>query len=525
MLWRHSRFASATILLVAAVGFYSCLDQRSVIAHLVFISYYIIYGLVSLWGYYHIRFLSASNFPARKLEVADLFFLFPWFIAVLIAITVHPYLNTSTGEMHALAVSQNMMFHKTIEAGYFGSATDNFFAIPSFIDVRPFLFPFLLSLVNTIVGYNEHNLFVLNFILMGIVLSILYFCARRIEGHAMGCAATLFLASCPLFSLCARGGSSDLCATLFIGLVFINLYFFMKDRTSPQFALLWLNLLMLAHVREESPLYFVIIIGTLFLFRYITKKHLSDAWVIIAATPLLVLPIFWQRLVHNKTNFGVSSTDALFSLNYLKINLGHFIRSLVDFHFLLPYPTLLHLAFWFIFAALIVDVFFVRKDLWKCWQKHFILIAAFAMGLHFLLMLSYWYENVYENASVMRYFLPFSVLFSISPLFLLSIRFARFPQRTHCLLGLSICSFLLYHPVAIQNYLVLKDPSNLETTPEYKFLKSRKTDGLLIIGIFPWRFTGLGWKAVDFDFANREIENVSNNLDRYAINEIDVFRG
>jgi len=495
-------------------------------AHLIHEAYFYIFALVCVWIISLYAYLDRYPiFSFQEVPMKYMFeLLFPCLVAAIIAISVKASVNASTGEMHALGVSKSMAFSKSIWAIYFPSDIDAIFPTHVYIDIKPFLFPFILSLIHTLFGLHDGNVFILNFILMAFCLCAVFICTRLYSGRILACAATLFLASCPVFSFCGRSGSNDMMATLLIGIVFVILYSFMKNRRTEEFTLLWMTLLMLSSVREESPFYFIFVMTLLFALGYVNRNHIKDSLPIIGWTPLLVLPLVWQRMIHDKTSFGAMNNDPLFSWSHFKDNAPLFIRSQFDFGFQLPYPNVLHIVGFLIFSFLLIDVFIRKRSFSTISQKHFIVIVYTCLLFHLILMLSFWWPGTYTNVVSIRYFLPFTIALALSPIFMTFTREKFMKNWPPWLLGASFCTFFLYHPIAVEGSFLLRHPINIDSEFEFDVLKNQEDKRILIIANFPWRFTTLGWKALDFDSANNSIPAIQSAISHYTLRDILVMQ-
>jgi len=86
----------------------------------------------------------------------------------------------------------------------------NFTPLNVYVDKRPLVFPFLLSLVHDLTGYRVANVFVLNGLLSLALTALFYLLGCRLGGPPAGAAAVLLLCSVPLVAQNATGGGFEL---------------------------------------------------------------------------------------------------------------------------------------------------------------------------------------------------------------------------------------------------------------------------------------------------------------------------
>jgi len=240
-------------------------------------SYYFVFALVIAWSSILFTFMKKTFSFKASLQEQWSSLLFAWGTAAILAFSVTPYFNVPTGEPLMLITSKSMLYRKTVSL--IPSADPHGFSFRQGydVDVKPFLFPFLLNLIHTVRGYNASNVFALNFILMGVFLTILCVCVRRTLDSTAAAASCLFVASSPLFSLCARSAGADLLFMVFISASILCVHQFIKQPGGSCLGLLWATLLMTAHIREESFIYFFIILGGLGCLGYLKREHFRGA--------------------------------------------------------------------------------------------------------------------------------------------------------------------------------------------------------------------------------------------------------
>lgn len=240
-----------------------------------------------------------------------------------------PKFKVLTDEANLIGVSMMMHEDKTAVLPIEGIYTD--FAPPEFlsrIDKRPVFFPFLVSLVHSVIGYGPSNGFILNFILGTALLFSLYLTVSKVLTRTYGLLSILMLASTPLFVVYVTSSGFEVLNTLFMVLSFLILIEVYEHRDETRTTeLLSLTLLLLAQCRYESliilPLFVIILLPLLWQQKFVSKMSFWGCLM-----PLFLLPVVWQRLIYfnhleiNKIGYNLfQSVNAPFGLKNLIQNL------------------------------------------------------------------------------------------------------------------------------------------------------------------------------------------------------------
>jgi hypothetical protein len=190
---------------------------------------------------------------------------------------------------------------------------------------------------------------------------------------------------------------------------------------------------------------------------------------------------------------------ASFSVQHLWINTLIFIKSQFDFSRILPYATILNLVSFSLFSIIILLT--IKKfNSFKDWQKHFILLASVCICCVFLIFLPY-YMGSYAHPATVRFFLVPVILFSLIPALYFSFR----PKKSNCIIicCLSVLTFLLYFPTAIENRLINSQFAVHDFRESCTFLKKHNSKNTFIISDTPSQFIPLNFSAFDFKTANK----------------------
>ena len=445
-------------------------------------------------------------------------------ISIIIFMSVTPLFRVLSDETNLLADSKSMIYEKRTDNITMGMwYYDNFYPINREIPKRPLLFPFLASIIHILCGYHAKNVFVLNFIVLFTILSLVYFFIKNHLGSIWALPAIFLVASQPIIVQNATSGGFDLTAALFLMICFMSLEWFLKKPSALRFQFLWVNLLMVANVRHEGILACLFVVLFLFIFKYIRygffKTRMS---VIYFSTPLIFLLTFWQRLL---VRDPFETTGAPFSAAYFIKNTVTFFKMFFDYRFFFPYASIINLV-GFIALLYFIYLFIAKKVMGELWQRHLIIISAAVLAINWVLYASF-YNGMIDHPSCSRYYAIFFISLSLFSLFLAS-RFTIFTKRPEYILMLSILMFVLYQPVSIQDRF-----SRMQTLPrEYRFTmnfldkEAQKNRGFMVIADRPGQYTVHDYGAVNFDYANHVrgiIDGFNNRLyeNIYVIQDIE----
>lgn len=167
-----------------------------------------------------------------------------------------------------------------------------FTVINATLGKRPFLYPFLVSVVHDFTGYRIENAFYLNFFLGLLVVLVAYCLLLCWFGVWASMIASLALASTPLFILSVRSGGFEVANMLFFGLLGLGLVVYLSKRGSRRLeAFLILTASLLAYTRYESAIILLLLLVFL-LWRHWRKASWHLSWWVCFA-PLTMVPAVW----------------------------------------------------------------------------------------------------------------------------------------------------------------------------------------------------------------------------------------
>jgi 4-amino-4-deoxy-L-arabinose transferase-like glycosyltransferase len=219
-------------------------------------------------------------------------------VTVIAAIAIEPALRMLSDEANLVGTSKNLFASKeptfTVSGKFY---YDSYWDVDVAIDRRPTLFPFLVSLVHSALGYSYRNVFLFNLLVLPAFLVVSYRLAKSLGGETFGVVAALLVAAHPVTLLSVRSGGFDFFAAFFGLLCVKSVCDYAFEQSPTKMAILWMNLCMFAEIRYESALFIVPVVALLLLFRMVSWCTLRPyAW-LYAATPAFFLPRIWQAVL------------------------------------------------------------------------------------------------------------------------------------------------------------------------------------------------------------------------------------
>lgn len=290
-----------------------------------------------------------------------------------------------------------------------------FRSIGTYLDKRPAFFAFLVSLLHDLSGYRPANAFLLNTILGGVVLVLLYLLGRRLAGHACGLVALLGMGAFSLFAHNVTGAGMELLnLALLLGSMLAAIHY-LEAPAPERLAPLVLAAVLLAQARYESALYIApVALVVLEGWRRAGRPILP--WAAVAA-PLLLVPFalhqtylagspqLWELREGEATRFG---------WHYLDSNLRHAARFFFRFDGSVPNSWWLAVAG---FPALLWAAGRLARTVprWPSAEPARVVVATFgaAIAANLGLLLCYYWGQL-DDPIVSRLSLPFSALLALT---------------------------------------------------------------------------------------------------------------
>ncbi|CAA6676525.1 MULTISPECIES: glycosyltransferase family 39 protein [unclassified Lentimonas] len=348
----------------------------------------------------------------RRLCVPGLFIV----VASLILISMQPREYKIVMDEPVLAATSLQMHHHnqvlTVSKAY--EINGIFDLLGGYVDKRPYFYPFLVSLLHDIVGYDSMNGVLLNGLLVPVFFILLYALGAMVWPKWGGYFSCLLFLTVPLLAMVVASGGFDflnlvmLVATVLAALVYSR---------APSFArmnLLILLAVLLAQTRYESSLY-VCAVALVFVASWIRSRGVFLSRLSIVA-PLLMLPVALLRETFHEGlwQLNAETGEDPFALSFFGDNLGHAWRFFFSMNDTIPGSMIVSVCFVGSVALLLcyscVRPAAVRRQFDWLLSSHlgyFILIAV----VNFLLLMCYYWGQL-DDIVASRIALPY-VFFQI----------------------------------------------------------------------------------------------------------------
>lgn len=518
------------LLTIASLGLwtYTGLHPHEIKPLLLHGAYYGMLLLFLTWIYTVVEYLQSVQFsPTAFLRRYGAGILCCLLAVLAIEASVKPSFKTLSDETNLLVTSRALAFERTVAGQlmalrYYGEV-HHLVETPT-VDKRPFLFPFLESVLHILRGFDPANPFLLNALLMFVFLTAVFIGARQFLTGPLSLSAVFLVMACPVFSICGTSGGYDLLSSVFLVLALVVLYAYLRRPSSEKFALLWMTLVALSQTRHESFMYFFIVLGCLTAMGGVPRACLIENRLLIAMTPLWFLFSVWGPLV-NFDLVEIPTEKHMISLPHFQYNFLEFLRSQVDFSFTYPYNNILNFIAAGLLAWLLLRMALRQRMAPPPFQTRFLRILFVCVLASIVVPFSFYGGTSLHPAGV-RLFLPLSITGALVPiLWLVTLPADTRPKiSTPFLLG-SIILFLLYHPIAAEGRFVNGSYLYRETAFEHAVIQRLFPDQkILVIAEIPSHFTALQYGAVDYSTANKNIVACLSGLARHLYTDVIVIQ-
>jgi len=389
------------------------------------------------------------------------------------------------------------------------------------VDKRPLLFPFLTSLVHSVLGYRAYHGFVVNYLSAILILILSYIFISGMFSRSLAVIAVLIFSGCPIFVIWITSSGFETVNLLFIILTFIFFHKFLQDESIDNAELLILTLILLAQCRYESLLFMVAI---LFLLPHLTdRKHALQFSYVMYVVPVLLIPTFWQRTLYKFSSkiieMGPNQLEIpqhVFSTNNLLTNIPKNIFAFTGLNPNLGFTPVL-------FILSLAGVYMlVRKKLTDPTEIASKFNDILPLGITtFILMIAiissyYWgdFQLHFSNRFAIS-FLPYMVFSAIFCLDSIESKTKR-PLKVFLILFF-IFHLLFYWPYGAhqKNLKSLPLPKEYQKVLNYLETEYKHPQNTLIISERPNLYVIHQYGAVSFAYANRHINEIMIAMSRY----------
>jgi len=490
-------------------------------------SYYIILCMTIAWGLCLVDLYNAQHGSAlRFIQQHWKGLLASFLLASIVFISVPKSFRVLNDETNLLSVSKSMTFYKNVENMTEGRYYYDIFwpSESTGTEKRPFLFQFFTSLLHTFFGYRVLNAFILNYFVLWAMLFLIYLCIYTSLDFLFVLAGMVLIISQPFIALSATSASFEVFNFTFILASFVALKNFLKTPTAIAFSALVMTLTMLAHVRYESILFFIITMLVLVISGKVKIEYFNKSWA-LGLVPLFILPLIWQRvLLINEPDPNLTQGSWLhaFSLGHAKENIVLFMKYIFDVSGSLGYAGCVNIIN--VLAAVVLLVITLRKD-WPLDNKKLITWSCAGIGLFALFILVLFYQGgINDHPLNGRFYIPVIASLCLVPVYLVVVLSKNNKKAATVTLGLALAAFAYYHPVAMEDNLCSTLVINREYRYVNEFLERHAQEDSLIIWGTPGQLIVSNRGAISYQTANNDVDNVLQQIKNHLYSNVFVIQ-
>ncbi|MFP4156383.1 MAG: hypothetical protein ACLFU4_02090 [Opitutales bacterium] len=213
-----------------------------------------------------------------------------------------------------------------------------------FVDKRPILYPFLVSVVHDLTGYRPLNGVYLNTLLTPVLLFLLYYMVLGFSNWKAATATVALFVSLPLLSYMCAGGGLEPVNLLFLVLTCFLGGLYLEKPNADRLGAFALSGILLAQCRYESVI-FILIVGAIIVWPWLHQRRMRLYMPLLICPPLLI-PYLWQnRVFQVKSRFWqideLGNAEKPFGAEYMYDNFGRAVGFFFDFSLEVPNSWLL----------------------------------------------------------------------------------------------------------------------------------------------------------------------------------------
>jgi hypothetical protein len=399
--------------------------------------------------------------------------------------------------------------------------------INTFLDKRPYFFPFLVSLVHDFTGYRLGNVYAVNVGLAFIILACVFSFVQLLTGRQKPAVIAVgLLATLPLFGQNVTGASMELLSVAMTALVLVAATWYLREPSSDRISFLVLGTVLLAQTRYESVL-FVAPVCALIVLAWFQRGRVFVSWPAVLA-PLLLVPYAWHNrfLSANKYLWQLrEGEDSRFALKYLAGNLEG------AWKFFLSVSTTQPNSLWLVLVGAGGAIWAILRLLRAPinWTKLYQLpafSALLAFGLAILAnlgLLMFYYWSRLDEPVTARFALPFFLLLTIiAGWFVHYLESRRLPAGRIVVIGLLAWVLVIGSPAYAQRIYTTSNLVMHELEWEFEQIHRRPGPVLLLTskGTLPFLLQRI--PVLNFEIARRRLPQIAWHLNQGTFREVIV---
>ena len=313
-----------------------------------------------------------------------------------------------------VSTAKNLHLSREVHTPTYGRwVHQSFDYFEGYVDKRPWMYPFCVSLVHDLSGCRLQNPYIFNGLISVVMIAALAVLGGLLSGRRGAILLPLLWLTVPLFQQNATGAGMDLLNVLVLVLILIFAINYWRRLDANSEGLLALAGVMLAYTRYESALFLPIIACIIVMGWHLRGAIILSVGTIVAA-PLLLGVVLQNKFFVDTTSLWELHSGAAepFSLSNLAVNLV----GAVDFFFSASdnYANSLWLSVLGAGAVVFFTVYCVRQPrlLLRVKPEHAIAcLMGLGLCIHFIVILCY-HDGRLDRLFASRFALPTYLLMS-----------------------------------------------------------------------------------------------------------------
>jgi hypothetical protein len=447
-------------------------------------------------------------------------------VTVIAALAIQPALRVLSDEANLLGTSRSLFLTKTATFTTTGKYYyDNFWDQSVVIDRRPSLFPFLVSLVHILRGYNYRNVFLFNLAMLPVFVLVAYRLAKTLGGELVGIVTALLVVAHPITLISMRSGGFDFFTAAFALVVAKSFLDHSRDPSPERLLVLWMNLCVFAEIRYETVLFLPPVTILLLVFRLARWEYIRPFTLLYALTPAYLLPRIWQSILRG----NVPEQDAgavTFSLNnFLENSRDYFKIMLSPFDFRPPHSAVV-IALGIV--GCVMGLLWCRRQLLARERKQpglkFATLVIVWMVVQVAIVFTYVWGRPNHPASA-RLLIAIDTFFSFPAAYALALLLKRWRPFVAVVAAAGLLA--VYLPVASEFRFLNELTLTREAATCWRFFEGLHEKRILVVAERPGLYTIMEYGASDFESARNDaglLDGFSRHLfyDVYLVQQIDL---
>jgi len=294
------------------------------------------------------------------------------------------------------------------------------------LDKRPILYPFLVSMVHTVLGYSDKNPMLVNSVVSILLIFLLFLFSRQYSGAWPAFAVCLLFLTIPEFIITGNGGGIG---PLNLFVILIVAYLggcYLEEGSRDSLNGFIFSGVLLSMVRPETVMLIGAVIVVVLIGAVLRRQLILSYWAILIP-PLVALYVLQYSVFELDPSHwqggGISADEVLgggYILENLKSNMSYFLNVGAES------SNSLSFSLYGALALILTACLFIRRKLFFKGRPFLYSSVVFCLGVYMgFVLLQCSYVGNLLNATQSRYVLPFSLWVCVLISYLLEYHFPK----------------------------------------------------------------------------------------------------